>query len=139
MSDGLSPALQAKRNGKRHEGLKSWSACHSLALAIYRITVRWPDREAYGLTSQARRAGYSAAANIAEGSAKRGGAEFRRFLDISLGSLAELSYILVLARDLNYLRTEEWGEIEALRDHAGRMTWGLYRALGRRAKPKKTT
>jgi four helix bundle protein len=91
----------------------------------------------YGLTSQARRAGYSAAANIAEGAAKRGSGEFRRFLNISLGSLAELSYILVLARDLNYLKSEEWGEIEALRDHAGRLTWGLYSALGRRAKPKK--
>jgi four helix bundle protein len=83
----------------------------------------------YGLTSQARRAAYSAAANIAEGSAKRGSAEFRRFLNITLGSLSELSYILLLARDLEYLKSEEWGEIEALRDHAGRLTWGLYRAI----------
>jgi four helix bundle protein len=83
----------------------------------------------YGLTSQARRAAYSAAANIAEGSAKRGRAEFRRFLNITLGSLSELSYILVLARDLEYLKPEEWGEIEALRDHAGRLTWGLYKSL----------
>jgi four helix bundle protein len=63
-----------------------------------------------------------------EGSAKRGRREFRRFLDITLGSLAELSYILVLAKDLEYLRPESWGEIEAMRDHAGRLTWGLYRA-----------
>jgi four helix bundle protein len=85
--------------------------------------------EKYGLTSQARRAAFSAAANIAEGSAKRGSREFRRFLDISLGSLAELSYIFLLARELGYLKAEIWGEIEALRDHAGRLTWGLYRAL----------
>ncbi|MEA2724940.1 MAG: hypothetical protein QOH59_2711, partial [Gemmatimonadales bacterium] len=74
---------------------------------------------------------YSAAANIAEGAAKRGTREFRRFLDISLGSLSELSYILQLARDLGYLKPEEWGEVEALRDHAGRLTWGLYRAVDR--------
>jgi hypothetical protein len=43
--------------------------------------------------------------------------------------MAELSYVLVLARDLNYIRQEEWGELEALRDHAGRLTWGLYRSL----------
>ena len=67
-----------KRNGKRHERLKSWFACHTLALATYRMTSRWPQREVYGLTSQARKAGYSAAANIAEGAAKRGTAEFRR-------------------------------------------------------------
>ncbi|MGH7509468.1 MAG: four helix bundle protein [Gemmatimonadales bacterium] len=113
----------------RHEGLKSWGACHELVLAVYRMTSRWPGREQYGLTSQARRAAYSTAANIAEGSAKRGSKEFCRFLNISLGSISELSYILFLARELGYLKPEEWGEIEALRDHAGRLTWGLYRSL----------
>ena len=113
----------------RHEGLKAWVACHELVLAVYRITSRWPIREQYGLTSQARRAAYSAAANIAEGAAKRGSREFCRFLNISLGSISELSYALKLGRDLGYLKAEEWGETEALRDHAGRLTWGLYRSL----------
>ena len=113
----------------RHEGLKSWVACHELVLVVYRITSKWPGREQYGLTSQARRSAYSTAANIAEGSAKRGSKEFCRFLNISLGSISELSYILLLARDLGYLKAEEWGEVEALRDHAGRLTWGLYRSL----------
>jgi four helix bundle protein len=134
MASSLEGTPKAVNNGKRHEGLKSWAACHDLTLAIYRATGRWPSREIYGLTSQARRAAYSAAANIAEGSAKRGSAEFRRFLNISLGSLAELSYILRLACDLDYLKAEEWGEIEALRDHAGRLTWGLYRALEGKSK-----
>jgi four helix bundle protein len=118
-----------KANLKSHEKLKSWSACHDLALKIYRLSGSWPRDEMYGLIAQARRAAYSAAANIAEGSAKRGSADFRRFLNISLGSLSELSYVLLLARDLSYLKAEEWGEIEALRDHAGRLTWGLYRSL----------
>ncbi|MFL5402746.1 MAG: four helix bundle protein [Gemmatimonadales bacterium] len=115
----------------RHQGLKSWVACHELVLASYRISSTWPSREQYGLISQARRAAYSAAANIAEGSAKRGNREFCRFLNISLGSISELSYVLLLARDLGYVSAEDWGEIEALRDHAGRLTWGLYRSLNR--------
>jgi four helix bundle protein len=125
----MGPATESSTNGKRHERLKSWAACHDLVLAMYGATRAWPTSELYSLTSQARRAAYSAAANIAEGSAKRESPEFRRFLNISLGSLAELSYILILARDLGYLKPEEWGELEALRDHAGRLTWGLYRAL----------
>jgi four helix bundle protein len=79
--------------------------------------------------TELRPAAYSAAANIAEGSAKRGSKEFCRFLNIALGSIAELTYILLLARDLNYIRPEQWGELEALRDYAGRLTWGLYRSL----------
>ena len=93
----------------RHEGLKAWVAGHELVLVVYRVTSGWPAREQYGLTSQARRAAYSAAANIAEGSAKRGSKEFCRFLNISLGSIAELSCILLLARDLEYLQPDEPG------------------------------
>ena len=118
-----------QRKGPRYERLKSWLACHDLVLAVYRHTSEWPSKEQYGLTSQARRAAYSAAANIAEGSAKQGRREFCRFLNIALGSISELTYILLLARDLGYVKPEVWGEIEALRDHAGRLTWGLYRSL----------
>ena len=117
------------RKGPRHERLKAWVACHELVLSVYRASATWPSAERYGLTSQARRAAYSTAANIAEGSAKRGSREFRRFLDIGLGSISELTYILRLAKDLGYLKPEVWGEIEALRDHAGRLTWGLYRTV----------
>jgi four helix bundle protein len=121
--------MASARKRPRHAGLKAWVSCHELVLAIYRLSSEWPSREQYGLTSQARSAAYSAAANIAEGSAKRGVREFRRFLNIALGSISELTYILLLAKDLGYVKPEVWGEIEALRDHAGRLTWGLYRSL----------
>jgi four helix bundle protein len=123
--------------GKRHERLKAWVACHELTLAVYQVTESWPKVEQYSLTAQVRRAAYAAAANIAEGSAKRGNREFRRFLDISLGSLSELCYLLRLGRDLGYLTSDRWGELEAIRDHAGRLTWGLYRAITRRAESPK--
>ena len=129
-------AMSAKRqpeNLKPHERLQAWVACHELALMVYRHSGHWPAGEKYGLTAQARRAAYSAAANIAEGAAKRGIKEYRRHLNVSIGSLAEVAYALQLARDLGYMSQDQWGETEALRDHAGRHTWGLYHALGRRA------
>jgi len=73
-----------------YEQLKAWQVSQELALAVYAATDAWPKAELFGLTSQARRAVHSVAANIAEGYAKRGGRELRRYLDISLGSLAEL-------------------------------------------------
>jgi four helix bundle protein len=114
---------------KRYKQLIAWQRCHELVLVIYRATDQWPATERFGLTAQIRRAAASAPTNIAEGSAKRGRTEFRRFLDISLGSLAEVSCQLELARDLGFLSEAEWQEIEAIRDAAGRVTWLLYRSV----------
>jgi four helix bundle protein len=116
-----------------YEKFEAWKLCHKLVLAVYRASAKFPAAERYGLASQARRAAFSAAANIAEGSAKRGTREFRRYLDISIGSLAELSYTLLVVRDLQYLTSQQYDEVDALRVEAGKATWGLYRSMGKRA------
>ncbi len=115
-----------------YDQLKAWQVSHELALAGYAATDSWPKAELFGLTSQARRAVHSVAANIAEGWAKRGGRELRRYLDISLGSLAELSYTLRLARDRGLLAEDKWKALEDLRGTAGSLVWRLYRSLDAR-------
>ena len=117
-----------------HERLSAWILCHELVLAVYDATTSFPKHELYGLTSQARRAAFSSAVNIAEGAAKRGPVEFRRFLDISIGSLAEVAYILRLAKDLSLLTDEGWTRLEGLRARAGYVTWRLYAAMSKAAK-----
>ncbi len=102
-----------------YERFEAWQRCHELALAVYDSTKSWPREELFGLTSQARRAAHSAAANIAEGSAKRGSRKFRRYLDITLGSLSELSYTLRLARDLKMLSEEQWTGLDVVQQRAG--------------------
>lgn len=115
-----------------YQRLTAWQSCHQLALATYRITQSFPKYELYGITSQMRRAAFSAPANIAEGSAKRGPREFRRFLDIALGSLAELSYAILFAKELGYLSESDWKELDDLRSVAGKLTWGFYRLIAER-------
>ncbi len=110
---------------------EAWGHCHRLTLAIYGVTLHWPSEERFGLTSQIRRAVVSVELNMAEGSAKRGPREFRRFLDISLGSLAEVACLLRLGADLGYLSDAQSAELEGLRNIASRTTWGLYRSLAR--------
>jgi four helix bundle protein len=112
-----------------YERFDAWKACHALTLEVYRVTKKFPKDELYGLTSQARRAAFSSGANIAEGSAKRGPREFRRYLDISLGSLSELGHTLRIARDLAYLTNEEWQVVDTMRNTAGKRVWGLYKSL----------
>jgi len=116
---------------RHYERLLAWRECHKLVLDVYRATERLPKFELYGVTSQTRRAALSAAVNIVEGSAKKGPAEFRRFLDISLGSLSELSYLLRVSRELGYLDEREWQELDELGNRARFLTWRLCQAVGR--------
>lgn len=112
-----------------YERFDSWKLTHRLALQVYALTEQWPASDRYGLTSQIRRAALSAPTNIAEGSAKRGPREFRRYLDIALGSLSEVSYLLRFGRDRGVLKQAEFDLLDDLRDQAGKLTWRLYASL----------
>ena len=112
-----------------YERFDAWQMAHRMALLIYNVTDSWPTEERFGLTIQVRRAALSVPTNIAEGAVKRGRREFRRFLDIALGSLSELTYLLRFSRDRGLLRHASWLELEDLRDQAGKLTWQLYRTV----------
>jgi four helix bundle protein len=118
-----------------YERFVAWQMAHRMALSIYSATDSWPSGERFGLTIQVRRAALSVPTNIAEGAAKRGPREFRRFLDIALGSLAELTYLLRFSRDRELLTPQSWLELEDLRDQSGKLTWQLYRSLSPGAPP----
>lgn len=120
----------------RYEKLHAWRECHELALAVYRATKRFPNDERSGLTSQTRRAAFSAAVNIVEGSARRSSREFRRFLDISLSSLSEVGYALRFAHETGILGDEDWKTLSDLQSRARFLTWQLYRAVGRTQPPQ---
>ena len=109
-----------------YERFTAWKATHRLALEIYEVTERRPRNEKYGLTSQVRRAALSAPTNIAEGAARRGSREIRRYLNIALGSLSELSYLLRFTRDRSILNEQPWQDLEARRIDASKLTWRLY-------------
>jgi four helix bundle protein len=117
-----------------HERLKAWQLAHELTLTVYRCTERWPVGERYGLTSQIRRAAAAVPTNLAEGAAKCGPREFGRFVDIALGSISEVAYLLLLAKDLGILPTEDFDRLDDLRKRTGGLSWRLVRAL-RRASP----
>src|SRR2546429_7934543 len=112
-----------------YEKLHAWRECHELALAVYRAAKRFPTEEQYGLTSQTRRAAFSAAVNIVEGSSRKSRKEFRRFLDISLSSLSEVGYALHFAKDAALLEEPAWQDLNDRQNRARFLTWRLYRAL----------
>jgi four helix bundle protein len=91
--------------------LKVWEKAHALTLDVYRVSKSFPREEMYGLTSQVRRASVSIGSNIAEGSCRKGDAEFARFLQMAAGSASEVEYQLLLARDLEFLKIVDYQRV----------------------------
>ena len=108
-----------------------WQRAHQFVLKTYFFTAKFPKEEIYGLTSQFRRAAVSIAANIAEGYAKRGRADKRRYLNIAQGSLEECRYYLILARDLKF---NEDPQLDNLLEEVSKLLNGYARAFDRRSK-----
>jgi len=90
-----------------------WKKAHALTLLLYKNTSKFPKDELFGLTSQIRRCSASIGANIAEGSGRKGHANFHRFLQIATGSANELEYHLILSRDLGFLNEAEHAELSS--------------------------
>ena len=95
------------------EDLAVWREAHGVVLSVYELTRSLPAEEAYGLVSQMRRAAVSVAANIVEGQSRAQPGDFRRFLDIALGSASELRYFLILSRDLRYLPETDVSQVHS--------------------------
>ncbi len=116
---------------RNYEDLQVSRKAHNLTLAIDKATQCFPADERFGLTSQIRRSCASIGANLAEGWGRRSDAEMGRFIQISMGSGAELSYHLLLARDLGLLSKPDFLQ---LRSELGEVI-RMLSALSQKVKP----
>jgi four helix bundle protein len=114
---------------KDFRNLKVWEKAHHLVLALYPVTASFPRQEAYGLTSQIRRAASSIPSNIAEGCGREGDPELARFCIIARGSATELEYQLLLARDLKLIQPKDYEELSAQTVEIKRMLTVLVQKL----------
>lgn len=88
--------------------LQIWQRSVELVVEIYKQTDNYPKAEEYGLKSQLRRSAVSIPSNIAEGYGRRGNKEFKRFIDIAIGSLFELQTQLEISKRLNFLNEKQF-------------------------------
>ncbi len=96
-----------KVSAKNYRELIVWQDAIKIAKAVYLLTGKFPKQEIYALADQLRRAAVSVPSNIAEGQARKSPGDFRRFLHIALGSLAEVDTQLILAQEFGYLSKED--------------------------------
>jgi four helix bundle protein len=112
-----------------YRDLQVWRKSHLLTVDVYRLTAAFPKTELCGLTSQLRRASSSVPTNIAEGCGRSSDAELVRFLAIAKGSANELEYELLLARDVGYIKPEDYDRLMAGTDEVGKMLRALISSL----------
>jgi len=114
---------------RSYRDLDVWRLSIELVKDIYQVTGKFPQVEIYGLTNQLRRAAISIPSNIAEGQGRNSFKEFRQFLAIALGSLAELETQLIIAKEIGYLTSAETDRLSISLDTIRKMIKALSQSL----------
>ena len=110
-----------------YKKLKIWKRSFKLTKRVYEVTKPFPKSENYGLKSQIRRAVVSVPANIAEGASRQTNKDFKRYLTQSYASLKEVECLLLLSRELGYLRLKD---LKALEQELLEISKMIYRFIG---------
>jgi len=101
--------------------LRVWQKGIDLVKDIYSLTKSFPKEESYGLTSQMRRSAISIPSNIAERFKRYHAKEDIQFLNIALGSSAELETQLIISKELGYSNEKNLEDIFEKINHISRM------------------
>ena len=91
--------------------LSVWQKSHTLTLKVYVITKSFPKEKMFGITSQLRRSISSIPAYLAEGCGRGSDKDFKRFVQIAMGSASESEYHLILCASLEYITKEKEAEL----------------------------
>lgn len=109
--------------------LQVWKKAMQLTEFVYQLTAYFPKEERYGLIAQVQRCAVSIPSNIAEGSGRVSGKEFRYFISIAMGSSFELETQIMLAFRFRYITQDQLAEFESLVKPVQKMAFGLYNSL----------
>jgi len=105
--------------------LEIWKEGIALVKQIYKLANELPKEEKYGLRSQITRAAVSVPSNIAEGCSRNSEIEFKRFLEIAIGSLFELETQLIIITDLDLIGNYDTTLLFEVIQKEGKMINGL--------------
>ncbi|OFX34068.1 MAG: four helix bundle protein [Bacteroidetes bacterium GWF2_42_66] len=83
----------------------------SFVTKIYKYSKSFPNEEMYGLISQIRRSAVSIPSNIAEGFGRKSSNDFKRFLQIAMGSLFEVQTQLEISKNLEYIDEKTFNDL----------------------------
>jgi four helix bundle protein len=114
---------------RSYRDLIVWQKAMALAALCYTKTRSFPRTEAFGLTTQIRRAGASIPANFAEGNGRENTGAYIHFMRISQGSLKELETHVLLSQTVELMKVKDAEQILEMTDEVGKLLRSLIRAL----------
>ncbi len=88
--------------------LDVWKKAINLTTLYYGFSKSFPKDELFGLTSQSRRCLVSIPSNIAEGAGRDTDKQFAQFLSIALASSFEFETQIIVAKNLEYISSENY-------------------------------
>lgn len=91
----------------------------------YKLLKKFPSEERYAMCDQLRRASVSITSNIAEGINRFSVKDKAHFIEMSYGSLMEVSSQFEIAEELGYITTEERMSMDSLIEEEARILSGL--------------
>lgn len=112
-----------------YKNLRVWKKADELAFRVYEVTNNFPSKEQFGIISQLRRAALSVPTNIVEGVGRTGRLDTKRFVNIAIGSIFEVEYLLDFSRRLGYVDINEFKAIDGIRQDTGALLWKFYQCL----------
>lgn len=92
---------------RNFKSLEIWNNGIQIVKETYLLSKKLPKDERNGLKIQVTRASVAIPSNIAEGCSRNSDIEFKRFLEIAMGSLFELQTQLLICQELEFLTKEE--------------------------------
>ncbi|MCR4315932.1 MAG: four helix bundle protein [Planctomycetes bacterium] len=111
------------------KGLIVWQKSMNFVAGIYEVTKSFPSDERFGLTAQIRRAAVSVPSNIAEGNSRISTAEYRQFLSVARGSLAEVETQLLISQMLGFANESDIESLFALKLEIHKMLCSIINKL----------
>ncbi len=111
-----------------YKKLIAYQKAQDLVREIYKLIEEYHSVERYALCDQLRRASFSVTSNIAEGVNRFSNNDKARFIEMSFGSLMEISSQLDISEKLGYISKEKINNMEILIKDTARLLAGLYRS-----------
>ena len=111
------------------EKLQTWQEARKLVVMTYKVVSGFPSYERFDLGSQMRRACFSIASNVAEGSARVSKKDQAHFYNIAFSSCIELLNQFIISTDLGFCTAQQFEEIKIKIDLVCKLVNGLRKSI----------